>query len=247
MKRLRRVTEAEVISEFLKNEFYQQEFHHDRHRFEHLVLDSDIGNEQENALRRALLFRRRGHMWRELPPDIQWWQVQIEPADIAQIRVLRRGHWRRIANGKFELSDIVDRIRTRRFTGRTRELITQIQSLSYRLRLEYDNSSLLLIGVDESLPITILEGNHRLTAAMLISPAILQSRFRVLCGFSPRMTESCWYKTNIANLWRYACNRLKNIYDREADIERLLPPAEPAWPSGYTPAAVNRKAIVEQK
>src|SRR6266852_4169505 len=102
MKTLRRVTEAEVISEFLKNEFYQEEFHRDREQFEHLVLDADISNEQENALRRALLFRRRGHMWRELPADTQWWQVQIEPDDLARIRVFPRAHWRKIANGNFD-------------------------------------------------------------------------------------------------------------------------------------------------
>ena len=42
MKRLRRVTEAEVIAEFLKNEFYQEEFHQDREQFEHLVLGAQI-------------------------------------------------------------------------------------------------------------------------------------------------------------------------------------------------------------
>ena len=37
MKKLRRVTEPEVISEFLKNEFYQEEFQHDRDQFERLA------------------------------------------------------------------------------------------------------------------------------------------------------------------------------------------------------------------
>ena len=78
MKRLRRVEEPEVIAEFLKNEFYQGEFHEDREQFEKLVLEADITNDVENALRRALLFRRRGHMWRELPADTQWWQVEFE-------------------------------------------------------------------------------------------------------------------------------------------------------------------------
>src|SRR4051794_35096627 len=67
MKKLRRVTESEVIAEFLKNEFYQEEFHRDRDQFEGLVLEADISNDEENMLRRTLLFRRRGHMWRELP------------------------------------------------------------------------------------------------------------------------------------------------------------------------------------
>ena len=42
MKKLRRVTEAEVIAEFLKNEFYQEEFHQDREQFEELVLGAQI-------------------------------------------------------------------------------------------------------------------------------------------------------------------------------------------------------------
>src|SRR6516164_1531023 len=103
MKKLRRVTEAEVISEFLKNEFYQEEFHHDREQFENLVLHADLCDEDANALRRALLFRRRGHMWREIPSDTTWWQVHIEPEDLERIRVFPRAQWRKIADGRFLL------------------------------------------------------------------------------------------------------------------------------------------------
>ncbi len=245
MKRLRRVAESEVIAEFVKNEFYQNEFHSDRERFEHLVLDADITNERDNAIRRALLFRRRGHMWRELPGDTQWWQVQIEPEDLAMIRVFPRAHWRRIARGSFQLNDIVQRIRRGRFSSGTRDFISKIQGLSYRLRLEYDNSSVLLIGLDEKRPMTILEGNHRVTAALLASPSILQSRFRVLAGFSAHMQESCWYETNLANLWRYGINRLRNIYDSEADLSRLLPRFAPRRQE-FPKAAVVR-ATAEQK
>jgi hypothetical protein len=218
----RHVTEAEVVAEFLKNEFYQEEFHRDRRHFEHLVLDADISNEAENAIRRALLFRRRGHMWRELPEDTRWWDVQLTNEDLPHIRVFPRAQWRKVSNGSFLLSDIVHRIRTEQFNGKVRDFIAKVHSLSYTLRVERDRSSVILIGVDETQPMTILEGNHRLTAACLASPHLLEHRFRVLVGFSPRMVESCWYETNLANLWRYAKNRMKNFYDREADLERAI-------------------------
>ena len=223
MKRLRRVTEAEVIAEFLKNEFYQEEFHQDREQFEQLVLGAQIADEAGNALRRALLFRRRGHMWRELPADTQWWEVQIEPQDLDRVRVFPRAQWRRVANGSFLLKDIVKRIKTKPFRGRTRNFIAKVQALSYHLRNHQDDSAVLLIGIDDDNPVTVLEGNHRLTAALLASPDVLQSRFRVFCGLSPRMSESCWYQTNLPNLWRYARNRARNLfYDRDADVERFL-------------------------
>ena len=152
MRKLRRITEAEVIAEFLKNEFYQEEFHRDRGNFEQLVLEANITNETENALRRALLFRRRGHMWRELPADTQWWEVEIEVKDLNLVRVFPRAQWRRVADGSFLLRDIVERIRTVRFSGRTRDFISKVQALSYRIRAEKDTSSVMLIGIDEANP-----------------------------------------------------------------------------------------------
>ena len=117
MKRIRRVTEAEVVAEFLKNEFYQEEFHRDRRHFERLVLSPDISNEAENAVRRALLFRRRGHMWNQLPRDTQWWQVALEDCDLDRLSVLARTHWRKIGAGNCLLRHVVEQIRGRDFQG----------------------------------------------------------------------------------------------------------------------------------
>jgi hypothetical protein len=222
MKQLRRVTEPEVIAEFLKNEFYQEEFHQDREQFETLVMDADTTNDAENALRRALLFRRRGHMWRELPADTQWWDLELEPADLERVRVFPRAQWRRVADGSFYINDIVKRIRAHEFHGKDKAFISKVHALSYRLRQHPDTSTIMLIGIDDASPLTILEGNHRLTAALLVSPALARDRFRVVCGFSRHMNESCWYETNLANLWRYAKNRFRNIVDREADVSRVL-------------------------
>src|SRR5580693_5799656 len=131
MKKLRRVTEAEVIAEFLKNEFYQEEFHQDREQFEQLVLGAQLTDEAGNALRRALLFRRRGHMWRELPDDTQWWEVGIERPGLERVRVFPRAQWRRLANGNFLLKDIVKGIKAKPLRGRTRDFIAKVQALSY--------------------------------------------------------------------------------------------------------------------
>jgi hypothetical protein len=222
MKKLARVTEAQVIAEFLKNEFYQEDFHRDREKFEQVVLNADLNDEIENGLRRALLFRRRGHMWRELPRDTEWWRVEIEPRDVEMIRVFPRAQWRKIADGSFLLDDIVKRIRKNHYSNSVKPFVSKIQSLSYRLRSHPDSSSVMLIAVDAEHPMTILEGNHRLTAALLISPEALQKQFQVLCGFSPNMRQCCWYETNVRTLWRYLKNRLGNFYDREADVNRAL-------------------------
>ncbi len=248
MKKLRHVTESEVIAEFLKNEFYQEEFHHDREQFEELVLGADTADEQANALRRALLFRRRGHMLRELPPDTQWWQVEIEPDDVNRIRVFPRAQWRKMANGNFLLENLTRRIKTQQFRGRTRDFVARIQALSYRLRVTKDDSAVLLIGIDDLNPVTILEGNHRLAAALLASPQTLQAAFRVYCGFSPRMGESCWYQTNFQNLLRYGRNRIRTLfYDPDADVERVLRPSVSADAKSAMAQVATHKVLSDTK
>jgi len=249
MKKLQPISEAQVIAEFLRNEFYHPDFHYDRERFERVVLMADLNDEIENALRRALLFRRRGHMWRELPPDTEWWLMRVEAEDLMKIRVFPRAHWRKIADGSFYLNDIVQRIRCNHFPQSVRSFIGKIQSLSYRLRHETDTSSVLLIGIDETSPLTILEGNHRLTAALLASPELLQRQFRVLCGFSPNMNECCWYQTNFSTLWRYFKHRLNNLNNRDADVAHLLELQRWAEPAAQVTSAIriNTPGLASQR
>jgi len=76
--------------------------------------------------------------------------------------------------------------------------------------------------VDESGPLTVLEGNHRLIAALLSSPKT-RSTLRFFCGLSARMTQCCWYKTNLATLLRYGTNLVRHaIHDLEAELTQLL-------------------------
>jgi hypothetical protein len=236
----RRLSEDEVIAEFLKNEFYHKEFNSYRDVFHNLVFDPDLTNQRDNALRRALLFRRRGPMWRELPRDTQWWEVEFQPGDLSSMSVLPRAQWLRLARGSFYLSDIVDRIRAREGQGGSSEFLSKIRYISQHLRRQVAASSVLLIGVDESSPFTIIEGNHRLTAAMLVSPDIALKRFRFLCGFSPHMTECCWYQTNLVNMLRYAGNRIRHVTDDpDGEINRAL--EMPVLPTISPSFATNEK------
>jgi hypothetical protein len=261
MKLLRRAREAEVIAEFLKNEFYQEEFHHDRERFRGLVTAGDTADERENALRRALLFRRRGPMWRELPPDTQWWEVQVQAEDLQRMYVFPRSHWRKVADGDFLLPTIVERIRRHpagvetdgfdeepRVPRNVREFVAKIHSLSRHYEKPPGKSAVLLIGTSEREPCLIFEGNHRFTAAMLASPDGYQDWFRFFFGASPSMVRCCWYETRVSNLLRYTINRILHLgYDREADVNRVQRELEEQSTDGMDGAVVARDALPDTK
>jgi len=84
-------------------------------------------------------------------------------------------------------------------------------------------NSIILIGIDASGPFTILEGNHRMAGAMLVSPETAHQRFNFFCGLSPRMSQCCWYQTDFNTLSRYAKNIVRYMFrDRDYFIERTL-------------------------
>lgn len=219
---LRSLSEEEVIAEFLKNEFPHADFTEYRETVKAVVDKPDFDDPHENELRRNLLFLRRGPLWRELPPDTKWFEVELTIRDLAKVRVFPRAPWRRIANGSFELVATVERIRSGPQNPLDQDFFSKLQRLVPLVRENLVNRTVLLIGTDKDAPLTILDGNHRIAAAMLIDPSVALTQFRLICGFSPRMTECCWYETNAATLWRYAMNLVRYMpYDAKREIGRL--------------------------
>lgn len=243
MKRLRPASEDQVIAAFLRNEFHHHNFDADRDRFSQYVDHPNLSDERENAIRRALFYRRRGHMWNQIPRDTRWWEVRLEPTDLDQLDVFARTHWRKIGGRSCRLAHVVEQMRTRDFSNtyvvggtahggvevsKVGDVVEGVRKLSRELAHQRDDSAAVLIGVDDMHPVTILEGNHRFAAALLHGPDTLFRQFRVYFGESPAMGRCCWYGApTAANMTRYAWNRLKHYGNHQADIERLLPLLDP--------------------
>jgi O-antigen/teichoic acid export membrane protein len=216
------VTEDEAIAEFLKSEFYRPVFRDYQEMMQEIVTNPNLEDPVENAKRRALFFIRHFALWKELPVDTEWYEVEIGEADLEKIRVFPRAQWRNFAPRTFSIIEVAERMRKSQGTD-TSPFQSKIETIGSRLlQTDDDLGTVLLIGVNENEPLTILDGNHRLVASMLTSPHRTQ-RLRFLCGFSPKMTECCWYETNLATLFRYGKNVLKHLVrDHEAELDRLL-------------------------
>jgi O-antigen/teichoic acid export membrane protein len=221
----RRASEDEVIAEFLKNDSQCPEFQEYQETVARLVTAPSLQNSDENAVRRALLFVRHGALWRELPESTEWFEAEIRSADLHRIRVFPRAQWRKLAVGDFSITQVAQRIVDERYRDRTPEAFrAKIEYL--RDHLQEDDTAVagavLLIGLSQSGPFTILDGNHRLLAAMLATPEAVD-RLRFFCGLSPRMAQCCWYQTNVSTLLRYARNMVRHfVHDPEQDLVRLL-------------------------
>jgi O-antigen/teichoic acid export membrane protein len=219
---IRRLAEDEVIAEFLKSEFDRPIFREYHERLREIVSSPNLDSADENAKRRALLFIRHFALWKELPTDTEWYEVEVKYSDLEKIRVFPRAQWRNFAPKTFSIIEVAERM-NRRPEADSGAFQLKIADIGARLLQQDDDlGSVLLIGINENEPLTILDGNHRLVASMLTTPRRTE-RLRFLCGFSPRMTECCWYTTNFATLCRYGKNVLMHLVrDHEAELERLL-------------------------
>ena len=142
--------------------------------------------------------------------------------DLANIRMFPRAQWRKIANGRFSTLAVAEGIKKRQDQLDT-QFVSKIDAISRRFDAEDPElGAVLMIGVSESDPVTVIDGNHRLMAAMMNSPQALR-KLRFICGLSPRMTECCWYRTNLMTLFRYAKNVLTHsTRNPAAELARLL-------------------------
>jgi len=221
---IRRVSDDDVIAEFLKTDFGHSAFE-EYQGLRALVMTPHLDDADENAKRRALLFIRHFALWKALPTGTEWFEVEIRAADLTRVRVFPRAQWRKLARGNSGVAAVAERLRTLRSHSVAEEaFLSKIDSLGHKLRHDIDPGAVLLIGLNESGPLTILDGNHRLVAALLTSPETMM-RFRFLCGLSPRMMQCCWYCTDAASLFRYGVTLLTHVvHNPEAELARLLEP-----------------------
>jgi len=216
----RRMSEDEVIAEFLKSEFENAAYRKYHESLRPIVFAPDPDDPSERAKRRALLYVRHRALWKELPLDTEWFEAKVSEPDLERIRVFPRAQWRKLAGGNFSITEVAERMRRRDLAN---EDPFHVKIADIRLGLSQKESelgSVVLIGVNGTEPLTVLDGNHRFVAAVLEGRV---DRLRFICGLSPAMAQCCWYRTNLINLTRYARNLLRHLaVHPEAELEGLF-------------------------
>lgn len=219
---IRRVSEDEVIAEFLKSDFHCAEFREYQDSLRSLVMNPNFDDPAENAKRRALLFIRHLSLWKEIPVGTEWYEAELTYDDLVNVRAFPRAQWRKPAHGNFSMVKIAEGVRMGQ-ESLDDQFVAKITNISNLIAGETTTlGSLILIGLSENEPLIVLDGNHRLIAAMLAKPEGLR-QLRFMCGLSPRMMECCWYNTTLSTLFRYGRNIFSNIIrNPEAELARLL-------------------------
>lgn len=222
LRLVRRISEDAAIAEFLKSDFHVPAFREYHKTMSEIVANPNFGDPEENAKRRALFYIRHSYLWRELPQDTEWYEVEVAYEDLASIRMFPRAQWRKVANGRFSSLQIAEGMKKNKDQLDT-AFVKKIHAISRLFDAEKPSlNSVILIGTSDAEPMTVIDGNHRLMGAMIHSPQAV-AKLHFICGLSPRMTECCWYRTNLITLFRYAKNVLTHsTRNHAAELARML-------------------------
>ena len=214
-------TENEVIAEFLNSDLNHPDFR-DLNKAHGLISEPSQPQADAVAKRHALLLAKRRSLWEELPSKTEWHEVKVNEEALDLIKIFPRSQWRKLARGDYSVVRVTEGLRANQHALDDR-FLSKMAALGEQLSHgEGKFGTVILLGMNERGPLTVLDGNHRLVAALLSSPARL-SKLRFMCGFSPQMTECCWYKTNPATLIRYGKHILvRAVRDPKAELERIF-------------------------
>jgi hypothetical protein len=188
---IRSSSEAEMIAVFLRGELDSERFG-SRLRAtidERLLVDPDLEDVEQNAVRRAALTTLRGYESREglfhgFPHDLLWERAALTPDEVLAVRYIDYDYWVELSGGTRLPLDAAARIRAGITVFRVPNdgFFELADALGTRQLPE-----LIVVG-DDGGRLVVLEGHARLTAYAL-RPEALPAELEVLLGRSPRIAE----------------------------------------------------------
>jgi hypothetical protein len=190
-------SEDEMIAVFLRGELESERFAAAlRRRLRRsgadagLLTSPDLADEQENALRRALLEETRAYARREglfggFPYDVHWDRVTLTPDELMAVRYINYSYWIELSGGSRKPEDAAERVRAgiNVFGVPSDGFIDASRTFAAGAKWP----ELIVVSAVAAGRDVVLEGHVRLTA-MALAPDAIPAEVEVIRGVSPRMT-----------------------------------------------------------
>lgn len=198
MRKIRDISEDEMIAVYLQTEFHSSRFHQDieahvqREGIDlHMLQEPDWQNAQENALRRTLLGVYRGYGRNEdyfigFPTNVRWERATLTRQELEQVRYIEYDYWVELSGGT---RMAVDGARN----AQAGKVVFGVSSdglvyMANELRQGAQFPPLILVARDAHAYLVVMEGHVRLTAYM-IAPEYIPLELEVILGYSEQITH----------------------------------------------------------
>ncbi|MDO8537878.1 MAG: hypothetical protein Q7S21_03245 [archaeon] len=193
MKTIRKISENEMIAEFLKAEINSSRFRKkilnklkkDK-KSKKIVLKPKLSNQKENQYREQLLekvrgFRKNKDLFQNFPKSIVWEKVIIKKNELHKIKYINYSYWNKLSNGTRKPSQAAKSIEK----GKKVFNVSNVKFYKILKKIKKGIKFPLMIFVAKSKKskIVVLEGHARLTSYFL-EPKHIPKIMQVIIGYS---------------------------------------------------------------
>lgn len=194
MKLSEKVTDDHMVAAFVRAEIdspdfgacYRDGLHH-LGRGRGVVEKPNLGDEDANSIRRALLASCRGYptrlLFRGWPDDVEWWKAEISLAELADFMFCDYPSWNTLTEGTRLVRDgaaNVDRIQA--------GVNGKIKALARLVEQGRRYPELLVVATTKTARAVVMEGHTR-SAAYVLATTGTPDPIQVLAGFSPKLAS----------------------------------------------------------
>jgi hypothetical protein len=198
MRKIRDISEDEMIAVFLQTELNSVRFRRDIEAYlqqewvdPRMLHAPDWCNAQENALRRAILGMHRGYGRNEgyfisFPADVRWERVTLTREELEQVRYIEYDYWVELSGGtRLAFDGAKNALAGKVVFGVSSDGLSYIAN---ELRRGAQFPTLIFVAKDVDAYLVVMEGHVRLTA-YLIAPECIPSELEVIVGYSEQITQ----------------------------------------------------------
>lgn len=200
MKLICQITEDEVIAEFLKAEINSGRFRESivvalQGQDETILHQPDLSHNKENDIRRQVLAETRGfgqnkELFEDFPDDVDWYKAVIEKKELDQVMYIDYSYWNELSNHTRLPMHARENIENDvRVFGASNQTFIEISSA---LKEGKVFPRLILMSINKSSKIVVLEGHARITGYYL-EPTLIPENLEVIIGYSEGFKECGLY------------------------------------------------------
>jgi hypothetical protein len=198
MRKLRDLSEDEMIAIFLQTEFRSSRFHRvieelmQQEGIDPNVLEApDWFNAHENALRRTLLGVYRGYgrnvdYFQGFPINVRWQRATLTRKELEQVRYIEYDYWIEFSGGtRMAIDGARNALAGKVVFGVSCDGFVY---MAKQLQQGAQFPPLILVTKDIDASLVVMEGHARLTAYLMV-PEYIPTELEVLLGISPQIID----------------------------------------------------------
>jgi nucleoside-specific outer membrane channel protein Tsx len=196
MKILQEIDEDEVISIFLRAEYYSDRFNQklsaalkSTGNDKNLIIHPNISDQKENEARREIMGKYRGFgqnrdLFENFPQEINWFRVIISSVELNEVLFINWDYWKEITDGTRRPVILAKKIKSKKI--QQDEEIGRFENVAKALDSGKQFNELIMVAKDRQSRFVVLEGHVRLTAYYL-SQKGLPNELEAIVGFSEQI------------------------------------------------------------